>query len=98
MINGCRTALRRRTRPLNDTDNLAGESAEAVALVGEEHREVLAAIRCLPARQREALILRYYFDLSEAEIAAAMGISRGTVKSTSSRALVAMGRILGESR
>ena len=53
-----------------------------------------AALRRLPERQREALVLRYYLDLSEAEIAATMGISRGTVKSATSRALAAVGRIL----
>ena len=73
-----------------------GESAEARALIGEEHREVLTAIRSLPARQREALVLRFYLDLDEEEIAASMRISRGTVKSTTSRALAALGRILGE--
>jgi RNA polymerase sigma factor (sigma-70 family) len=72
------------------------ESAEAAALVSEEHRQVITAIRGLPARQREALILRYYLDLNEEEIARSMGISRGTVKSTTSRALAALGRILGE--
>ena len=61
-----------------------------------EHRQVLAAIRRLPARQREVLVLRFYLDLDEEEIAASMRISRGTVKSTTSRALAALGRILGE--
>jgi len=37
----------------------------------------LTALRDLPERQREAIVLRYYADLSEAEIAGAMGISRG---------------------
>jgi RNA polymerase sigma factor (sigma-70 family) len=53
-------------------------------------------MRRLPGRQREVLVLRFYLDLSEEEIAAAMRISRGTVKSTTSRALGALGRILGE--
>ena len=97
VINGCRSALRRRSRPFVGTDDLPGESAEAAVLLGEEHREVLAAMRRLPARQREALVLRYYFDLNEEEIARSMRISRGTVKSTTSRALAAIGRILGES-
>ena len=73
-------------------------SAEYAALVGEEHREVLAALRRLPRRQREALVLRFYLDMSGAEIAAAMDISQGTVKSTTSRALGALGRLLGEER
>jgi RNA polymerase sigma-70 factor (sigma-E family) len=97
VINGCRTALRRRVRQLT----LAGfaeageaDSAESAVLLGEEHRQVLLAIRRLPSRQREALVLRYYLDLDEAQIASCMQVSRGTVKSTTSRALAALGRIL----
>ena len=48
-------------------------------------RAVLDALRALPARQREVLALRYYLDLSEAEIADTLGISRGAVKSHASR-------------
>jgi len=62
---------------------------------GEEHRAVLAAIRRLPARQREALVLRYYLDLTEDQTAEAMQVSRGTVKSSTSRAIAAVGRMLG---
>jgi RNA polymerase sigma-70 factor (sigma-E family) len=99
VINGCRTALRRQRRQAGldpSAGDQPGESAEALALVGEEHRQVLTAIRRLPARQREVLVLRFYLDLDEAEIAASMRISRGTVKSTTSRALAALGRLLGE--
>ena len=55
---------------------------------------MLLAIRRLPSRQREALMLRYYLDLDEAEIASSMRVGRGKVKSTISRALAALGRIL----
>jgi RNA polymerase sigma factor (sigma-70 family) len=65
-------------------------------LLSEEHREVLAAIRRLPDRQREAIVLRYYLELDEEEIARSMGISRGTVKSNTSRGLAALRRTLGE--
>ena len=75
---------------------MAGESAEAAVLIGEEHQQVLTAIRALPDRQREALVLRFYLDMSEEETARAMGISRGTVKSTTSRAVAALGRMLKE--
>jgi RNA polymerase sigma-70 factor (sigma-E family) len=97
VINGCRSALRRRVRQLTfaGADQSAeSDSAESAALLGEEHRQVLLAIRRLPSRQREALVLRYYLDLDEGEIASSMRISRGTVKSTTSRALAALGRIL----
>ncbi|WP_258574434.1 SigE family RNA polymerase sigma factor [Actinomadura parmotrematis] len=96
VLNGCRNALRARRRPLRVTHQPAVWSAETAALVGEERREVLAALARLPARQREALVLRYFSGLSEQEIAAAMGVSRGTVKSTTSRALAALGRLLGD--
>jgi RNA polymerase sigma factor (sigma-70 family) len=62
----------------------------------EEHRAMLAAIRRLPARQREALVLRYYLDMTEDQAAQAMGVSRGTVKSATSRAIAAVGRMLKE--
>jgi RNA polymerase sigma factor (sigma-70 family) len=72
------------------------ESAEAAVLLDEEHRAVLAAVRRLPDRQREALVLRYYLDMSEEQAAQVMGISRGTVKSATSRAVAAVGRMLRE--
>jgi RNA polymerase sigma-70 factor (sigma-E family) len=99
-LNGCRTELRqriraeRRERPA-PAEGLAA-SAEQAALVGEEHQQVLGALRRLPDRQREALVLRFYLDLTEPEIAASMGISPGTVKSTTSRGLAALGRLLEE--
>jgi RNA polymerase sigma-70 factor (sigma-E family) len=97
VLNGCRTVLRRRARPLEPaTGAPPAESAESAVLIGEEHRQVLAAIRHLPDRQREALVLRFYLDLGEEDIARSMRISRGTVKSTISRALRALERLLRE--
>jgi RNA polymerase sigma-70 factor (sigma-E family) len=97
-LNGCRSALRTRIRSERRLllPAVAPESAESAALVGEEHREVLAALRKLPDRQREALVLKFYLDLTQPQIAALMGISQGTVKSTTSRALAALGRQLRE--
>ena len=74
------------------------ESSEQAALLREEQREVIAALAALPARRREAIVLRYWLGLSEAEIAAAMGISAGTVKSQVSRGLAALGQALEEGR
>ena len=65
-------------------------SAESGALARLEQDEVVAALRRLPARQRECLVLRYYGDLSEAQIAAAMRISTGAVKSHASRGMAAL--------
>jgi len=72
------------------------ESAEASALLGEEQRTVAAALRKLPRRQREAVVLRYYLDLSIEETAQVMGVSAGTVKSSVHRGLAAVGRTLRE--
>jgi RNA polymerase sigma-70 factor (sigma-E family) len=65
-------------------------SAEAGALALLQHAAVVAALRGLPNRQREALVLRYYLDLSEADIAETMGCSRGAVKSHCSRGMAAL--------
>ena len=70
-------------------------SAESAALEGEERREVLQAIARLPRRQREVLVLRYFLGLSDSEIAADLGVSRGTVVSTASRALAALATKVG---
>lgn len=97
VLNGCRTVLRGKSRYHRIVfAEPAFESAEARALAGEEHREVVAAIRKLPDRQREALVLRFYLDMDEVEVAEAMRISRGSVKSATSRAIAALGRILRE--
>jgi RNA polymerase sigma-70 factor (sigma-E family) len=64
--------------------------ADADVLVTERRAEILEALRALPDRQREVLALRYYLDLSEAEIAEALGISRGAVKSHASRGVAAL--------
>jgi RNA polymerase sigma factor (sigma-70 family) len=103
VLNSCRTVLRRSTaaRALTLID-LGGEpmsvvaSAETAALSAEERRALMSAIRRLPARQREALVLRFYLDEPEAEIARLMGIRPGTVRSTTYRALTALGRLLEE--
>jgi RNA polymerase sigma-70 factor (sigma-E family) len=100
VLNGCRMVLRSSARRDDRTARIASElpweSAEATALVSEEYRQLLSGIRALPPRQREALVLRYYLDLSEEETARSMGIGRGTVKSATSRALAALGQRMQE--
>jgi len=99
VLNGCRSALRRpRHADVDGVPQPAAASAEAAALTGEERREVMRALRRLPDRQREVLVLRFYLDEPEAEIARAMGISQSTVRSTAHRALVKLGHLLGETR
>jgi RNA polymerase sigma factor (sigma-70 family) len=65
-------------------------SAEHGAMLALEHQSVLEALRRLPDRQREVLVLRYYSDLSEADIADTLKISRGAVKSHASRGMAAL--------
>ncbi len=96
VLNGCRDAMRRRSRPGIVTEEQPLESAEAAVLHTEEHRAILAAVRRLPARQREAVVLRYYLDMTEEQAAKAMRVSRGTVKSATSRAIAKVGQMLKE--
>jgi RNA polymerase sigma-70 factor (sigma-E family) len=96
VVNGSRSVLRRRKtareyQPPHQTD---ARSAESLAMLTAEHQAVVAALGKLPRRQREILVLRYYGDLSEAEIAEATGVSKGTVKSTASRALEALQKLM----
>ena len=77
--------------------DLTQASAEHEALLAEDRRQVLAALARLSRRRREVLVLRYWLGLPEAEIAAVLGISPGTVKSTAARAIAALARELGES-
>ena len=65
-------------------------SAELRALPPLEHAAVVRALRSLPARQREALALKYYGNLSEAQVASAMGVSQGAVKRHVARAIAAL--------
>jgi RNA polymerase sigma-70 factor (sigma-E family) len=92
VVNRCRSALRRRKvvekyapKPLPDAP-----SAEHGALIALDRAGVVDRLRALPTRQREVLVLRYYGQLSEAEIAATLGISQGAVKSHASRGMAAL--------
>jgi RNA polymerase sigma-70 factor (sigma-E family) len=98
VINASRSVLRARRRALRRPvqHEPAGSSAESAAMAGEDRRAVQAAVARLPRRGREVLVLRYYLDLQDQEIAVALGISRGTVSSTASRALAVMARELRE--
>lgn len=97
VLNGCRTAIRR-NRPTLELVDLqhADASAESAMLAYERQQEIMRAIRRLPDRQREALVLRFYLDEPDAEIARLMGIRESTVRSTTHRALAALGRLLRE--
>lgn len=101
VVNGCRSALRRRKvrRAHPDVEDPgASPGADRDVLLADEHRRVIAAMRSLPRRQQEVLLLRYWSDLSEAEIAATLGIAVGTVKSAASRGLDRLEAMLGDAR
>ena len=97
VLNGCRSALRRRAvRRRVLAHQPAADSAEAVVLGGEQREEVIRALGRLPHRQREVLVLRFYSELSDEEIARVMGIRQSTVRSAAYRALETLGRALAE--
>ena len=101
VMNGARSRSRRRTagRRLELAGAAAtSASAETSALAHDERRQMLDALRALPDRQRDCLVLRYYLDLSEAEIAATLGISTGSVKTHTHRGIAALERVLETTR
>lgn len=73
-------------------------SAEHLVIGREDSRALVAAMGRLSPRHREALVLRYWLDLTEAEMAEAMRVSRGTVKAHVSRGLDALATLMEEHR
>lgn len=98
VVNTSRDVLRRRrtVRAYIPPRVMPAPPPEEEVLLREEHQEVLRALRLLTVRQREVLVLRYWSNLSEADIAATLGLSQGAVKSTASRALTALAGRLKE--
>lgn len=101
VLGSCGTVLRRLSaaRALTLVDIGEGPvsvvaGAQAAALGGAEQRALMSAIRRLPARQREALVLPFCLDEHEAEIARLMRIRPGAVRPTAYRALAALGRLV----
>jgi RNA polymerase sigma-70 factor (sigma-E family) len=92
VLNGARSALRRRGVARRQPAPEAGQApgADETALDRSQRDVVLAALQRLPRRQREVLVLRHYLDLPEGEIAALLGISRGSVKTHASRGAAAL--------
>ena len=96
VVNRSRSVLRHRVVVDRNAPKPAPDmpSAEHGAIALFERSAVISALRTLPARQREALVLRFYGDMSEAQIADAMQISRGAVKSHTARAMQALRAVL----
>ena len=96
VVNRSRSVLRHRMVVDKNAPKPAPDmpSAEQGAISLLERSAVIAALRTLPPRQREALVLKFYADLSEAQIATAMGISRGAVKSHTAWGVAALRVVL----
>ncbi len=100
VVNGARSGLRHRGVEERYLSREQGEptahgrrseaSAEDRALDAEATSSMIVALGRLPQRQREVLTMRYYLDLSEAEIADALGISAGSVKAHAHRGLASL--------
>jgi RNA polymerase sigma-70 factor (sigma-E family) len=97
VVNGGRDHLRRGRRSSASFLRLAPQSeelpsAEQDVVTSDEAGRLWQAITRLPRRQRQVLVLRYYLDQSEAEIAETLNVARGSVKSHASRGLAALAR------
>lgn len=99
VLNGARSALRKRQVRRAHTPEAPGlvAAAEEAGVASTEHDAMIAALRALPEKQASVLVLRYYLDLSEAEIAQTLDIARGSVKSHAHRGLKRLGSVLGDS-
>ncbi|WP_434975006.1 SigE family RNA polymerase sigma factor [Streptomyces collinus] len=92
VVNLSRSALRRRilglkllSKPMPDM-----ASAEEGAYDQLERRDLIKAMKNLQRRQREVLVLRYFADMTEAQVAETLGISLGSVKAYGSRGIAAL--------
>jgi RNA polymerase sigma factor (sigma-70 family) len=100
VVNRSRSVLRHRgvverhVRASSGTE--VSPPSDTGALEADRRVAVLDALGQLPDRQREVLVLRHYLELSEAEIADALGIARGSVKSHASRGAAALRELLGD--
>ncbi|MCZ7529712.1 MAG: SigE family RNA polymerase sigma factor [Acidimicrobiia bacterium] len=96
VMNLARSRMRRRmvARKHPPEPMLDAPGADADIDLRDDQREVVDALRSLPARQRDCLVLRYYQELSEAEIAETLGISKGSVKTHTSRGMAALTKVL----
>jgi RNA polymerase sigma-70 factor (sigma-E family) len=97
LVNRALDGSARRTRRRRELTGEAAldrpdQAADASAI--DTHDELVSVLATLPPRQRSVLVLRYFLDLSEAEVAAALKCSLGTVKSTASRGLARLEQTL----
>jgi RNA polymerase sigma-70 factor (sigma-E family) len=94
VVNSARAGWRRRRRR-ELLAHLVGTPAQALESPDiAQQRTLLAALARLPIGKRACLLLRFYADLSEAETAQVLGVSRGTVKSQTAKGLRQLYRLL----
>jgi RNA polymerase sigma-70 factor (sigma-E family) len=88
VVNGARSRLRRRFTERSFRLPQAGTapSAESAGVDRRQRDDLVAAVRQLPKREREVIVLRFFLDLSEDQIAGWLGVSTGSVKKYASRA------------
>lgn len=104
VLNRCRSRLRRLAVGRAATTFVGARpehppaTPDDVTVDRATRAEVLAAVRRLPRRQRDVVLLRYWLDLPEAEIAATLGVAPGTVKTSAHRALRALAPLLEDLR
>jgi RNA polymerase sigma-70 factor (sigma-E family) len=98
VLNGCRSVHRRAAVARKHQPKLAEPEAGGrdAAAATADRGAMAAALRSLPRRQREVLVLRYYLDLDVAEIADTLRISPSTVRATNTRGLAALAKALEE--
>jgi RNA polymerase sigma-70 factor (sigma-E family) len=99
VLNGCRSVHRRAAVARKHAPQLAGSAGAAepdAGLAADDRAELAVALRLLPRRQREVLVLRYYLDLDVAEIAGTLRIAPSAVRSTCTRGLASLARALRE--
>ncbi len=96
VLNGCRAVHRRAAVARKHAPQLVGTRADTGPEAATADRSEMAiALRTLPRRQREVLVLRYYADLDVAEVASTLRIAPSAVRSNCSRGLAALARALG---
>jgi RNA polymerase sigma-70 factor (sigma-E family) len=97
VLNGCRSVRRRGTQlRLDEAHPPQVSPADTAVLTAEERREIVLALRTLPARQREVIALRFFLDLPDEQIARSLRISRATVRSAAHRGVISLRRMLKE--
>jgi RNA polymerase sigma-70 factor (sigma-E family) len=98
VLNRCRSLHRRAVVARRHAPALAGPAAACpdTAAQASERETLMAALRSLPRRQREVLVLRYYADLDVAEVARILRIGPSTVRSAAARGLAGLARVMGE--